>query len=82
MQAGYKQKKTQHEMTEDGKMHIIYAGEEMKIVGGKITAEKPKQEQMNKNRGKIPKMNMYRTDLPILSFLSTKKNPLMRDFNR
>ena len=39
-------------MTEDGKMYIIYVGEEMKIVEGKMTAEKPKQEQMNKTEVK------------------------------
>ena len=27
-----------------------------------MTAEKPKQEQMSKSRGKTPKVNMYRTD--------------------
>ena len=49
MQAGYKQKKAQYKMTEDGKMHIIFVGEEMKTVGGKIIAEKSKQDQMNKH---------------------------------
>ena len=58
MQAGYKQQRTQYKMTEDGKMHIIYIGEEMKIADGKMTTEKTKQEQMDKNRGKTPKGNM------------------------
>lgn len=58
MQAGYKQQRTQYKMTEDGKMHIIYIGEETKIADGKMTTEKTKQEQMDKNRGKTPKGNM------------------------
>ena len=37
IQAGYKPKRTQYQITEDGKMHIIYVGDKMKVVGGKLT---------------------------------------------
>ena len=40
IQAGYKRKKTQYKMTEDGKMQLLYTGEEMKIVDGKMAPEK------------------------------------------
>ena len=62
IQAGYKQTKTQYKMTEDGKMQLLYTGEEMKIVDGKMMPEKTKQQEMSKDRGKIPKRNMHKTD--------------------
>ena len=62
MQAEYKQQRAQYKMTEGGKMHIIYIGEEMKIANGKLTTEKTKQEQMDKSRGKALKGDLYRTD--------------------
>ena len=43
-------------------MNTTYIGEEVKIVDGKMTTERTKQEQMSKNRGKIPQGIMYRTD--------------------
>ena len=40
IQAGYKRKKTQYKMTEDGKMQLLYTGEEMKMVDEKMVPEK------------------------------------------
>ena len=62
IQAGYKQKKTQCKMTEGGKMQLLYTGGEMKVVDGKMTPEKTKQQEMSKDRGEIPKRNMHKTD--------------------
>ena len=62
IQAGYKRNKTQYKMTKDGKTQLLYTGEEMKTIDGKITPEKTRQQEMSKDRGKIPKREMYEID--------------------
>jgi hypothetical protein len=42
-------------MTEDGKIRLIYIGEEMTVIDGKLTPEKTRQQEMNKDRKKYLK---------------------------
>ena len=49
-------------MTEDGKTPLIYTGEEMTVIDGKLAPEKTRQQEMSKDRGKIPKREMYKID--------------------
>ena len=60
IQEGYKRNKTQYKMTEDGKTRLIYTGEEMTVINGKLAPEKTRQQEMSKDRGKIPKREMYK----------------------
>ena len=49
-------------MTKDGKTQLLYTGEEMKIIDRKMAPEKTRQQEMSKDRGKIPKREMHKTD--------------------
>ena len=62
IQEGYKRNKTQYKMTEDGKTRLIYTGEEMTVINGKLAPEKTRQQEMSKDRGRTTKREMYKTD--------------------
>ena len=62
IQEGYKQNKTQFKMTKDGKTQLIYTGEEMTVIDGRMAPEKTCQQEMSKDKRKVPKREMYKTD--------------------
>ena len=40
IQDGYKRNKTQYKMTKDGKTQLLYTGEEMMVIDGRMVPEK------------------------------------------
>ena len=55
IQDGYKRNKTQYKMTKDGKTQLLYTGEEMTVIDGRMVPEKTRQQEMSKDKGKIPR---------------------------
>ena len=49
-------------MTKDGKTQLLYTGEEMTVIDGRMAPEKTRQQEMSRDKGKIPKREIYKTD--------------------
>ena len=62
IQDGYKRNKTQCKMTKDGKTQLLYTGEEITVIDGRTVPKKTRQQKMSKDKGKIPRRELYKTD--------------------